>query len=631
MTIHDRNITVSEFERIYKKNNSNPAIEQQTVEEYLELFINFKLKVIEAEEMGLDTTEAFIREFNGYKKQLAKPYLSDKEEIEVLVKEAFERSQYDIHASHILLRCDQFASAEDTLKVYEKIMEIRNKLLAGEDFGTVARAVSDDPSVKTNSGDLGYFTVFRMVYPFESGAYNTKVGEISMPVRTRFGYHLIRINDRRPARGQIKVAHIMVLTPETMSESDKAKAKEKIDLYYDSLQLGADFAEIAEKYSEDRGSAIRGGELQWFGTGRMVAEFEKASFELEEVGEISEPIKTAFGWHIIKLLDKKTVEDFESNKAELENLVSKSDRSSFSKKAKIEKLKKQYNFEEYPGNLSDFYLVVDTTIFQRTWEASKADHLNDILFKIGDRKFNQSDFAKYLQQGQGGRQMDIQVYVNSKYRTFVETSVMQYEEDQLADKYPEFRYLLQEYHDGILLFDLTDQMVWTKAVLDSAGLEAFYNDSELNYNLESRQRESILNILYDWLKNHPLFKKFFSEKNRIYRQILFFGILFLIVLFAFFRLYKMNVHKLFYQSADNYSAPFSMIEREDAPSNFDKRISEEMGKKNYRQAVRYLYLKALTMLARKQLIDIESWKGERPWHPTSIPLRKGWPRARCRC
>src|SRR4030042_3095847 len=226
MTIHDRKVTLGEFERIYNKNNSNPSIEQQTVDEYLDLFINFKLKVIEAEERGMDTTVAFLREFNGYKKQLAKPYLSDKAEAEILVQEAFKRAQNDVHVSHILVRLDEFAAPEDTLKAFEKIMQIRNRIEAGEDLGTVAKATSDDPSVKENGGDLGWMNVFKMIYFLETAAYNTPPGRVSMPLRTRFGYPLVKVHEKRTSLGDVKVAHIMVLTPQAMSEEDIIKAKE---------------------------------------------------------------------------------------------------------------------------------------------------------------------------------------------------------------------------------------------------------------------------------------------------------------------------------------------------------------------------------------------------------------------
>ncbi len=485
ITIHDRKITVEKFKRIYNKNNSNPSIEQQTVAEYLDLFINFKLKVIEAEERGMDTTQLFLREFNGYKKQLAKPYINDKAEQEALVQEAFKRSQYDIHACHILIRLDEFASPEDTLKAYEKIMQIRNRIEAGEDFSNAAMAASDDPSVKTNGGDIGWFTVFRMIYPFESAAYNTPAGRISLPVRTKFGYHIIKVIEKRPSNGEVKVAHIMVITPESMSEPDRIKAKEKIDHLYDTLKIGVDFAGLAKKYSEDRGSAASGGELPWFGTGRMVPEFEDAAFAIAGIGDYSAPVKTSFGWHIIKILDKKGVDDFERMKPDLESMVAKSDRIASSRKAMIRRIKTEYNFKESPSNLGIFYTIVDTTIFSKGWNIPDNKNMDRILFTIGNTNYICKDFASFLHDTQGGRLMDIRIYVNSKYNEFIDKSVLEYEENQLPLKYPEFKYLVQEYHDGILLFDLTDKMVWSKAVKDSAGLQEFYEKNKKNYMWES--------------------------------------------------------------------------------------------------------------------------------------------------
>ena len=486
MTIHDRQITLDEFERIYKKNNSSTALEQQTVEEYLDLFINFKLKVIEAEELGMDTTQRFIKEFNGYKQQLAKPYLSDTEEVDALVQEEFERPKKEINASHILIRTNAEAPPEDTLRAFNKAIEIRDRILAGEDFGTVAKATSDDPSAKTNAGVLGWFTVFRMVYPFENGAYQTEKGKLSWPVRTRFGYHLIKVNDIRPARGNVRVSHIMIMTPEGMNDELRTDAKKRIQMLYDSIQSGMDFAEIARKYSEDGGSAARGGELPWFGTGRMVAPFEDASFALANIEDISEPIQTSFGWHIIKLLEQKKFDDFETVQADLRANVTKSDRNAYSKKALVERIKRSNNFTENRESLYPFYTVVDTSIFYRNWDVSKAAGLNEVLFTIGDRSVTQQDFASYLAEKQAATKKNIQVFVDNHYEKFIEVEVLQYEEDQLPGKYPEFKHLIQEYHDGILLFDLTDQMVWSKAVEDSVGMEAYYADNRSNYMWEKR-------------------------------------------------------------------------------------------------------------------------------------------------
>jgi peptidyl-prolyl cis-trans isomerase SurA len=246
------------------------------------------------------------------------------------------------------------------------------------------------------------------------------------------------------------------------------------------------FEEMAREYSEDRSSAGRGGELPWFGTGRMVDEFEEASFALQNVGDVSEPSQTSFGWHIIKLLEKKTYDDFETARADLQSNVTKSDRNTYSKAAMIERIKKNHNFIEYPENLQPFYSLIDTSFFARRWDASKAAGMDKALFSIGEREVPQSAFAEFLDAKQGGRSMSIEVLVNTRYKKFTEEQVLQYEEDQLPGKFPEFRHLVQEYHDGILLFDLTDKMVWSKAVEDSVGLEAFYGEHRNNYKWEKR-------------------------------------------------------------------------------------------------------------------------------------------------
>ena len=305
LTIADEQVTLAEFERIYRKNNNEASLNRQTPEEYLDLFINFKLKVKEAESLGMDTTTKFINELEGYRKQLAKPYLTDDETKEIMIQEAYQRSKLDINASHILIKLSEFATPEDTLAAYIKITEIRDRILSGEDFETVAKATSEDQSVNRNGGNLGYFTAFAMIYPFETIAYNTSVGEISMPFKTNYGYHILLIHDKRPARGQVKVAHIFVRNPEGMSEEQKKEAYEKTQMIYDSLQMGTDFAYMASTYSEDPSSARNGGETPWFGTGRMFPEFEDACFSIEEKGDINKPFKSMLGWHIIKLLDKK--------------------------------------------------------------------------------------------------------------------------------------------------------------------------------------------------------------------------------------------------------------------------------------------------------------------------------------
>jgi len=227
LTIGDKGVNLSEFNAIYKKNNANENATEQSVKEYLDLYIKFKLKVKEAEDLGYDTLPKFIKELGGYRGQLALPYLTDKEVTKSLIKEAYERMKQDVRASHILIKVDENASSADTLIAYNKAIKVRKRLLAGEDFSVLAKEVSTDPSAQKNGGDLGYFSVLHMVYPFECAAYETKVGDVSMPIRTKFGYHLIKVVDKRAARGTIKVAHIMIKKNPKQGDGDLAKKEDR--------------------------------------------------------------------------------------------------------------------------------------------------------------------------------------------------------------------------------------------------------------------------------------------------------------------------------------------------------------------------------------------------------------------
>ncbi|MGC9345133.1 MAG: foldase protein PrsA, partial [Bacteroidales bacterium] len=348
ITIDGKEITAGEFERVYKKNNNENVAQQQTMEEYLDMFINYKLKVYEAESLGMDTASEFLNEFNAYRKQLAQPYLTSEELTENYAKEAYDRMKEEINASHIMVRIDDEAAPEDTLYAYNKIMEIRQRVVNGEDFEKVARATSDDPSAKANGGNLGWFSAFRMVYPFESAAYNTEVGEISMPVRSTFGYHIIKVHERRPAQGSVQVAHIFLRAPESMSQEQADAVNEKINMIYDSLKIGANFSEMADRYSDDKSSGRKGGVLPWFSSGQMIPAFDTTAFALEESGDISEPVKSSYGWHLIKLLEKKNIGSYEEEKPEILNNIKKGDRGKSKDRAFINQLKESYSYEFYP-------------------------------------------------------------------------------------------------------------------------------------------------------------------------------------------------------------------------------------------------------------------------------------------
>ncbi len=488
MTISGTPVTKSEFEKVYRKNNSKEgSYDMKDVREYLELYINYKLKVKEAEEEKLDTSATFINELKGYRKQLAQPYMTDKDVSDALIKEAYDRMQKDVRASHILINVAPDALPKDTLLAYNRSLKIREMLTKGADFEKVARDSSNDPSAKENNGDLGYFTGMQMVYPFETAAYTTKPGQLSMPVRTKFGYHIIKVIDIRDAQGEIKVAHIMIKSPANAPDSVAIQAKAKIDEIYAKLKGGEKFEDLATNYSDDKGSAKTGGALPPFGTGRMVPEFEKAAFALKNDGEFSAPVKTSYGWHIIKRLEKKPIPTFEEKKNELKNQVARDSRAEISKNSMIARIKKEYNFKEIIKNKDQFVSALDTSVLNGEWNPEKVKGMNKPLFSIGTQNYTQEDFAKYINNHQSKKQNTTAKQVGySLYNQFVDESCLNYEESQLENKYPEFKSLMQEYRDGILLFDLTDKKVWSKAVKDSAGLVNFYETNKNNYKWDRR-------------------------------------------------------------------------------------------------------------------------------------------------
>lgn len=519
MTVGDTKVTVGEFENVYHKNNNKEAAgDPKSLNEYVDLFVNFKLKVKEAEEMGLDTAKSFKDELMGYRKQLAQPYLTDKDVNEKLLRETYDRLQEDVHAAHILVKVGESALPKDTLIAYNKIMEYRKRILKGEDFAKVAResAANGDPSAKENGGDLGYFTALQMVYPFETVAFSTKVGDVSMPVRTRYGYHIIKVIDRRKAQGEVLVGHIMVKTTPNMNNEDSLNAYTKITEIYNKLKAGAKFEELAQQYSDDKASAKKGGELPWFGTGKMPAEFEKASFALANKGDYSEPLKTKYGWHIIRLVDKRGLASFEDMKTELKGKVSKDSRSQVGRSSLIAKIKTEYKFKENLKARDEFHKVIDTTLFEGRWDGSKAAKMNKPMFNIGDKVYTQTDFTNYIKSHQSKRpKSDLPTIVNQLYKQFVDEMAVAYEEARLDQKYPEFKALMQEYRDGILLFELTDEKVWSKAVKDTTGSKQFYEKNKTNYMWDERAEASIYTCADDKIAKQvrSLLKKKKSEKE----------------------------------------------------------------------------------------------------------------------
>ncbi|MCI1753997.1 MAG: peptidylprolyl isomerase [Flavobacteriales bacterium] len=551
MTVDGQPVSRSEFESIYKKNNKDAPVTKEALDEYLDLFINYKLKVRAAEAAGLDTAAKFKSELDGYRKQLARPYLIDRGLNDQLMQEAYDRSQQEVRASHILVKVDEDASPADTLAAWKRITALRARVEGGEDFAKVAQGPggSDDPSAKSNGGDLGYFSVLQMVYPFENAAFNTPVGQISQPIRTKFGYHIIKVVDKRPAHGDITVAHIMVRSTPEDSPEKQAEAEKRAEEAYGRIKSGElTFADAALKFSDDAATNAKGGELAPFSTGKMIPEFEAKAFSLQNDGDIAPPFKTPYGWHIVKRISYKAPATFEEAKADLKAKIARDSRAEITRKKFLNDLRGEYHYKENAKNITAVSKVLDNTIFEKGtlimdtllrkdctegrvmrngleydraistvikdgkgtnprargkddveplptdtvvvrdaqvgWvnDKAKTSKLNKPVFSIDGKEYTQADLLDYIDMRQRREPAQpMEAYVKDRYDQFVDDKLLAYEDSRLEEKYPEFRMLMKEYRDGILLFELTDEKVWSKAVKDTTGLEGYYAEHKFDF------------------------------------------------------------------------------------------------------------------------------------------------------
>lgn len=491
MQVGPEKVQLQEFESIFNKNNNEENVTREYLDDYTNLFIDFKRKVLYAQENQMDTSLAFKSELAGYRKQLARPYLTDQAAEDELVAEAYDRMKYEVRASHILIAIPENATPQDTMEAYNTIKELRNRALKGEDFGQLAHQHSNDPSAKTNFGDLGYFSAFRMVYPFETAAFNTPLGEVSKPFRTRFGYHIVKVTDKRKSRGEVKVAHIMIEQGAKATDEEKQEATDKLSQILDFFKEGKSFDDLV-RYSDDKGTSSKGGELPWFGTGQMVPAFESTAFSLKEKGEISKPVQTIYGWHILKLIDKKAVPSFEEVKADIERKIKRDSRANKGKTVLINRIKSENNFRSNMEALTPFYQID----FEAQWTAESMSNNKQMLFFLDNKKYTQADFAKYIEKNKTPiDQTKIVSVINEMFDDWVEKTCIQLEDSLLEEKYPEFKALMKEYRDGILLFNLMDQKVWGKAVEDTMGLKQYFHLTKENYQWDTRLDASVFTCL----------------------------------------------------------------------------------------------------------------------------------------
>lgn len=485
-----------EFIRVYNKNLDLVKDDsQKDLDKYLELFLGYKLKVEKANKLGLQNGTTYQNELKSYRNQLSKNYLNDSKVTNELIREAYERMQQEVRASHILILVDEGASPEDTLKAYTKVLDIKKRLEAGEDFISVAQQFSEDPSVKENNGDLGYFSAFRMVYTFENAAFNTNVGQISKPFRTRFGYHIVKVVDKRVNRGEVTVAHIMIVKQNDAAQNEKAKTT--IDDIYKKIQQGESFETLAQQFSEDKSSAPKGGVLQRFGSGQLSSEvFENVAFGLNDKNQISAPFESQFGWHIVKLIEKHPVRLFDEMKVELEEKIRKDERSMLITNSLAKTMRAKYKVTKDVKLLAKIKAVVTDEFYSQTWVVpEKNKELNgDVLIISKDKKINSKVFLNFISSKQKSniKTKPVTKLVDELYEKFIDEQLMAYYNENLENEFPEFKNVMDEYRDGLLLFDLMEKEIWNRAKNDTIGLQDFFQKNSKNYQWKNRYNVDIL-------------------------------------------------------------------------------------------------------------------------------------------
>ncbi len=522
-TVDGDPVKSSEFIRVYNKNLDLVKDDsQKDVDNYLNLFVNYQLKIKEAKRLGLDTVPKYKKEFESYKKQLSKNYLSDNKVTEALIEEAYNRSKEDIKASHILVRIDE--SERDTLAVYNQLIDLRNRVMA-EGFEKVKGQVHNGTTVFAE--ELGYFSVFKMVYPFESAAYATNVGDISMPFRTRFGYHIVKVDDRRPSRGEVTVAHIMITGKQADTLLDpEVRAKE----IYKKLKQGENFESLAKQFSDDKSSASKGGLMSPFTSGQLSSsEFEDVAFGLKQIGEVSEPFKTQYGWHIVKLVNKKGIQPLENVRTEIENKVKHDSRSNLINIALAKKLKQQYAVKDDAKKLDYFASILTPDFYNRSWEIPQKFDASKALFKLGNSTVTYGDFANHLKSAQKiyvGKTLSHKEIIEDEYNVFQERTVLNYHEENLENENEDFALILKEYREGLLLFDLMEQEVWNAATKDTTGLKNYYAahatdymwgdriDAVLATSAKKSDIEKVKSYLKKGLSDDEIGKKLNSENEQ---------------------------------------------------------------------------------------------------------------------
>lgn len=504
-TVQNTPVRVSEFRYIYSKTNQDKAdFSKASLDEYLDLYIKFKLKVQKAREMRLDTVEALRTELEGYRRQLANSYLIDREVTDKLIRETHERMLQDVDISHIFVAADRNAKAADTLAAYNRAMDILKMVQApGADFSKIAAEKSEDKSAKENSGNLGFVTAMFPdgFYLMEKAVYAAKPGAVLGPVRSNSGYHIVKVNAFRPARGEVEVAQILLRKGD--SEEKNVLLKRRADSIYNALQGGGAWDELCAKYSDDKTTSTKGGYIGFFGINRYQRNFEDAAFGLAKDGEFTRPVETSIGWHIIKRISLRPVQTFDQMKRALTERVKRDSRSEVAKQSMIAKIKREGKFQDFPAVYNAWLArQVDTVFLTFKWKPAEPKPTEALLKFGSDKTYSVADFEEYCarasRERMRGAGTPVAEVAAKLYKNWSDDVAMQFEESQLDKKYPDFKALMREYEEGILLFDATKQLVWDKANTDTLGLEKFFNSNlKEKYKWDERASVSLYTVKTD--------------------------------------------------------------------------------------------------------------------------------------
>jgi len=511
-------VTLDEFERQFLKNLNlkEKTITAEDIDTYLQLYIRFKLKIQDALDAGKDSAEAYKRELAMYREQLARNYLYDRSVTDKLIKEAYDRLQEEVNVSHVLIRCDRNAEPGKVNSILKRMTEIKKALErdpSEKNFADLALSDSEDPGSKSAGGALGYLTALQVVYEFENAVYETQVGGISDVFRTDFGFHILRVNDKRPNLGEVKARHILIRTGNNAAQSSE-EAEKMIREIYAKVKTGESFEDMANKHSEDFSSKYSGGIMNALSVTQYVGDIERQkwaekAFALKQSGDITEPFQTNYGWHLLQLVEKKPLKAFDEMKVTLRNKVQQNQRSQIGIDSLVSRIKREDRFAEssalldalvkilerdsslIAGKFDPLGLPEDLTI-NENGNKKTLQLFDAALFQIANQAFTVEQFAGRLAAQKRKIEGPVDAYVREAYSVWVKEACVSYQNEHLEEKSQEFRHIYKEYREGILMFNRMQEMVWDKANKDSAGLADYFNENVGEYRWDDRYHAAFL-------------------------------------------------------------------------------------------------------------------------------------------